>query len=323
MRHVLVTGGAGFIGAAIIRRLAARGCAVRVLDNFSRGAARRLADLLSSIDCVTADIRDREAVISACKGIDLVIHLASVNGTRHFYEQPVTVLDVAVRGVLNVLDACRLHGVPELFFASSSEVYHSSATPTDEAVPLLVPDPRNPRYAYSGGKIISELMVMNWGREHFSRAVIVRPHNVYGPDMGFEHAIPELVMRIRTLPSGDRSSPLEIQGTGDETRAFVHIDDFVNGFFVCLDHAAHLGIYHLGTMEEVAIADLAHRIAACLDRNIRIVPGKLARGSPVRRCPDIGRARALGYEPRISLSSGLPEVVRWYDQHANLAPALN
>ena len=102
--RVLVTGGAGFIGAAIVRRLVARGSAVRVLDNFSRGAARRLGDVTASMECVTADIRDREAVMSACKGIDLVIHLACVNGTRHFYAEPVTVLDVAVRGMLNVLD---------------------------------------------------------------------------------------------------------------------------------------------------------------------------------------------------------------------------
>ena len=321
--RVLVTGGAGFIGAAIVRRLATRGSAVRVLDNFSRGADWRLGDVAASIECVTGDIRDREAVMSACEGIDLVIHLACVNGTRHFYEEPVTVLDVAVRGMLNVLDGCRLHRVPEVFFASSSEVYHAAAIPTDETAPLLVPDPRNPRYASSGGKIISELMVLNWGREYFRRAVVIRPHNVYGPDMGFDHVIPELAMRIRALPSGNRASPLQIQGTGDETRAFVHIDDFVNGVFVCLDQAAHLGIYHLGSMEEVTITDLAHRIAACLDRKIRVVPGELASGSPLRRCPDIGQARALGYEPRVRLDAGLPEVVRWYDQHADLAPASN
>ena len=221
------------------------------------------------------------------------IHLACVNGTRHFYEEPVTVLDVAVRGMLNVLDGCRLHRVPEVFFASSSEVYHASAIPTEETAPLLVPDPRNPRYAYSGGKIISELMVMNWGREYFRRAVVIRPHNVYGPNMGFDHVIPELALRIRALPSGNRALPLQIQGTGDETRAFVHIDDFVNGVFVCLD------------------------------RKIQVVPGELASGSPLRRCPDIGQARALGYEPQVRLDAGLPEVVRWYDQHADLAPASN
>jgi nucleoside-diphosphate-sugar epimerase len=225
--------------------------------------------------------------------------------------------------MLNVLDGCRLHRVPEVFLASSSEVYHASAIPTDEAAPLIVPDPRNPRYAYSGGKIISELMVMNWGREYFRRTVIIRPHNVYGPDMGFDHVIPELAVRIQALPFANTSLPLPIQGTGDETRAFVHIDDFVNGVLVCLDRATHLGIYHLGNVEEVTITDLAHRIAGCLDRRIHIVPGELAAGSPVRRCPDIGRARALGYEPQIRLDVGLPGVVRWYAEHAHLAPAFN
>jgi len=322
-RRVLVTGGAGFIGAAIVRRLVTRGWAVRVLDNFSRGAAHRLADVSGSIECLHADIRDREAVASACERADLVIHLAAVNGTRHFYEAPVTVLDVAIRGMLNLLDGCRLHHVPELVLASSSEVYHASTIPTDETAPLLVPDPHNPRYAYSGGKIASELMALNWGREHFRRVVIVRPHNVYGPDMGFDHVIPELTLRIRNLPSCERAPRLQIQGTGKETRSFVHISDLVDGLLLCIDQGAHLGIYHLGTMEEVLIADLAFRIAAHLERTIEIVPNKLAPGSPARRCTNIGRARALGFEPRIQLDDGLPDVVRWYDQNASLAPGSN
>jgi nucleoside-diphosphate-sugar epimerase len=320
MRRVLITGGAGFIGAAVVHRLLARGWSVRVLDNFSRGASRRLDDINSSIECLHADIRDREAVLSACAGRDLVIHLAAVNGTRHFYEEPVTVLDVAVRGMLNILDGCRAHHVPELVLASSSEVYHATAIPTDETVPLLVPDPCNPRYAYSGGKIISELMTINWGREYFRRVVIIRPHNVYGPDMGFDHVIPELALRIRELPSDRVAGEFRIQGTGNETRAFVHIDDFVNGLLTCIDHGVHLGIYHVGTMEEITIADLTHRIAACLGRQIRIAAGELRAGSPERRCPDIGRVRALGYEPRIRLEAGLPGVVDWYDRHADLAP---
>ena len=118
-------------------------------------------------------------------------------------------------------------------------------------------------------------MALNWGREHFRRVVIVRPHNVYGPDMGFDHVIPELTMRIRDLPFGEIVPKLRIQGTGEETRAFVHIDDFVKGFLVCIDRGAHLGIYHLGTMEEIAIANLAYRIAGCLDRRIHVVPGEL------------------------------------------------
>src|SRR5688572_14681171 len=102
MTTVLVTGGAGFIGAGVVRRLVAEGRKVRVLDDLSRGAPRRLAEVEGQIDFVGGDIRDPEAVKAACAGIDQVMHLAYVNGTRFFYEKPELVLDVAVRGMLNV-----------------------------------------------------------------------------------------------------------------------------------------------------------------------------------------------------------------------------
>jgi nucleoside-diphosphate-sugar epimerase len=322
MRNVLITGGAGFIGAAVVRRLVADGCKVRVLDNLTRGASRRLSSVEHDIDFIQADVRDPSAVAHACAGIDCVMHLAYVNGTRFFYEQPGLILDIALRGMLNVIDGCRLHGVGELVLMSSSEVYQTPPrTPTAEDVPLIVPDPLNPRYSYGGGKIACELMAINYGRTGFRRVVIVRPHNVYGPDMGFEHVIPELTLRMRELPQGPVPAAFQIQGSGREARAFVHIDDFVDGFMLCAQQGAHLGIYHVGTQEEVEIADLARLIARALSRAVEIRPGELTAGSTVRRCPDIGRVGALGYRPRIRLAAGLPAVVGWYDQHAHLAPA--
>ena len=86
-----------------------------------------------------------------------------------------------------------------LVLASSSEVYQTPPqVPTDESAPLVVPDPLNPRYSYGGGKIISELMAINYGRKYFERVLIFRPHNVYGPDMGFEHVIPQFALRLKT-----------------------------------------------------------------------------------------------------------------------------
>src|SRR5437667_216869 len=115
--------------------------------------------------------------------------------------------------------------------ASSSEVYQSPPrVPTDETAPLSVPDPHNPRYSYGGGKIISELMALNYGRRHIPRVLLFRPHNVYGPDMGWEHVVPQLALRVRKLARASAGPvDLPIQGTGKETRAFVHIDDLVKG----------------------------------------------------------------------------------------------
>lgn len=192
-KQYLVTGGMGFIGNALVSRLVRLGHCVKVLDNSSRGSLERLRTCTNpgNIEIIIADIRDREVVISACKGVDCVCHLAFVNGTEFFYTKPEIVLDVGVKGIINVIDGCIENGVKELVLASSSEVYQTPGTiPTDEKVAMSIPDPLNPRYSYAGGKIISELMAINFGRKYFDRVVIFRPHNVYGPDMGWEHVIP-------------------------------------------------------------------------------------------------------------------------------------
>ena len=190
---------------------------VRVLDNLSRGNQRRLGDVVADVEFVEADVRDAAAVSRAAKGIDCVVHAAFVNGTQFFYSMPQLVLDVGIRGMLNVLDACLAHEVPELFVASSSEVYQTPPRiPTDETVPLSIPDPMNPRYSYAAGKITSEMLAINYARTHFERMVIFRPHNVYGPDMGWEHVIPQFVLRLRRPMPWDRGArSLRRAGNGE------------------------------------------------------------------------------------------------------------
>ncbi len=322
-KSYLLTGGTGFIGSALVRRLVGDGHRVRVLDNDWRGASRRVQDLLGDIELTAGDVRDPAAVRAAAAGVDSVVHLAYVNGTEFFYSRPELVLEVAVKGMTNVIDACLAEGVGELALSSSSEVYQTpSAVPTDESAPLSVPDPRNPRYSYGGGKIISELMALNWGRKHFDRVLVFRPHNVYGPDMGWEHVLPQFILRMHRL---DRRQPrgvlrFPIQGTGTETRAFNYIDDFVAGAVRVLERGEHLGIYHIGTMEEVSIAEVARKVGRWFGRQIEVVAGAPATGGTARRCPDITRVAALGYQPRFTLDDGLPRIAEWYVEHAEMAP---
>ena len=319
---ILVTGGSGFIGAALVKALVADGHAVRVLDDNSRGAPRRLADVAGEIEFVAGDVRDAAAVESALRGCDEVHHLAFVNGTEFFYGAPELVLEVGVKGIVNVIDACRKHGVGRLVLASSSEVYQTPPKiPTDESAPLVVPDPMNPRYSYGAGKIISEIMAINFGRRFFDRVLIFRPHNVYGPDMGWEHVIPQFALRMKQAiaehPHG--VIPFPIQGTGEATRSFCHVSDLVRGVLVMRDKGEHLGIYHVGTSDEVTIAEVARRVAECFDRTIKIEPGPAPGGATSRRCPNIAKLRALGFEPKVSLQDGLRETVAWYDRNAHLA----
>jgi nucleoside-diphosphate-sugar epimerase len=323
VKKYLVTGGTGFIGSAIVKKLISQGHQVVSLDNNSRGAARKLGKFVKDVELVEGDIRNSDAVRDAARGVDSVLHLAFVNGTEFFYNQPETVLDVGVRGMINVLDACRHHQVPELILASSSEVYQTPPiVPTDESAPLMIPDVLNPRYSYAGGKLISELMALNYGRTGFERVLVFRPHNVYGPDMGWEHVLPQFVTRmidcIKEAPEG----PIQfgIQGTGNHTRAFVHIDDFVNGIMCMVSRGEHLNIYHIGNPEEISILEAATEVARYFGRDINIVPGPEAAGGTARRCPDISKLRGLGFEPRVSFRKGLPTLAKWYQENIGLRP---
>ena len=321
-KFYLVTGGTGFIGSAFVRRLVQSGYRVRVFDNNLRGRAERLADLDGRFEFILGDMRDRDAVLSAVRGVDGVCHLAFVNGTKFFYSYPDLVLDIAVKGMSNVLDACIEHGVGELILTSSSEVYQSPPiVPTPETAPLSIPDCLNPRYSYAAGKIINELMAINYGRRHLERVVIVRPHNVYGPDMGWEHVIPELALRMKGLVDTPVDPvPFPIQGTGTQTRSFVYIDDFIDGLMIAIERGEHLGIYHVGTMEELTISDVSRLIGEYFGRRIRVIPSEPALGGAQRRCPDIAKISALGYQPKFRFSDGLPRVVKWYSENAHRAP---
>jgi nucleoside-diphosphate-sugar epimerase len=321
-RTYLVTGGLGFIGASLARRLVHDGHRVRVFDDGSRGAEDRLGREAGAIEVVHGDIRDPDAVRRATAGVDAVCHLAFINGTRHFYERPTEVLDVGVKGVLNVIDACLAGGVGELILASSSEVYQTPPViPTDERVPLVIPDPLNPRYSYAAGKIISEVLALNYGRNHLQRVIVFRPHNVYGPAMGWDHVVPEFITRLRDigrkaqLPAMSGALPFHIQGTGMQTRSFMYIDDFVDALRVVMDSGTHQGIYHIGTTEELSIGDVARKVAEQIGLDIRIVPGEAAQGGVDRRCPDVGKLHALGFRPRYSFDQGLARTIPWYLAH--------
>ncbi len=323
-RRILVTGGSGFIGSALVKALLRQGEAVRVFDDNSRGALRRLREVERDVEFIEGDIRDPSAVDAAMRGIDEVHHLAFVNGTATFYSAPDLVLDVGVKGIVNVIDGCRHQGVGRLILASSSEVYQTPPhVPTDETAPLVVPDPLNPRLSYGAGKIISEMMAINYGRKHFERVLIFRPHNVYGPDMGFDHVIPQFAVRLkRAIGAQARGAvPFPIQGSGKETRSFCHVDDLVLGVMIMREKGEHLGIYHIGTTEEVSIADLARRMAGIVDREIVLGSSAVLAGSTPRRCPDISKLAALGYRPRVPLEEGLPPTLKWYWDHEAMAPA--
>jgi nucleoside-diphosphate-sugar epimerase len=279
---------------------------VTVLDRFSRGKSERIPD---GVRTIQGDIRDIVKVRQAVLGQEVVWHLAYVQGTQTFYADPKDVIDVALRGMMNMLESCKFQQ-PDLFLVSSSEVYQNPpGFPTDETVPLSVPDVTNPRYSYGGGKIACEIATLAYS-ELLRRAVIVRPHNIYGPDMGVDHVIPQFALRMRDLEGTD----FPIQGTGQETRSFCFIDDCVDGLMCLYRHGKDRQVYHLGNpAEEYTIASLAFLVAEHFGRKVNLALGELPKGSPTRRLPDITKLANLGYQPKIALPVGLHHTLPWYE----------
>jgi len=315
---VLVTGGSGFIGAALCHKLVSSGYDVRVLDDNSRGSLTRLADIQDQIEFVSGDVRDAKTVQTATEGCQMVWHLAYINGTRFFYERPDEVLEVGIKGAINTIEAAIAAKVNRYILASTSEVYNTpSEIPTPESERIMIPDMTNPRFSYGGGKIASELLTLHYGGKRGLETVIFRPHNIYGANMGFEHVIPELVAKIVKLSDNltKKSIDLPIQGSGEETRAFCYIDDAVRGILLCGEKGKAGEIYHLGTQKETSIRELIEQLGQILDININIIPGSLRPGGTTRRCPNISKLSQLGYQPQIDLKAGLTHSVKWYVQN--------
>lgn len=303
----LVTGGTGFIGSNICKMLIKEGHKVLIYDNNSRGSLSKISIIKKKIVFIKGDIRDKKKVFQSIKKVNAVIHLAYINGTKYFYTKPDLILDIAVKGIVNILDGCKKYNVKELYLASSSEVYQTPIkVPTDENEMLKIPDIYNSRYSYGGGKIISELMSLHYGKKFFKKLVIFRPHNVYGPNMGNEHVVPELINRFRTL----KGKKFTIQGTGNEIRSFIYIDDFIEGIKLLIKKGKHLNIYNIGTSEKVMIKQLVNKLAKIFNKKIILNKINLQKGGTKIRVPNILKIKKLGFRPKYNLSSGLKMTVK-------------
>ena len=310
---ILVTGGSGFIGSALAGNFIELGYDVRVLDNGSRGNLQRLKKYDSHFEYIDADIRDSKKVDEALKGIQVVFHLAFINGTANFYRNPLDILDIALQGMRNVLNSSSLDSLEQFHLASSSEVYQNPAVfPTPTNVPLVVPDVTNPRYSYGLGKIVQEFMLLH--SQHLDiRKIIFRPHNIYGPDMGSLHVIPELFEKAQKTEDGF----LTIKGDGSHTRSFCYISDFIEAINLIMASPASNEIFNIGTTEEVSIRELALKILHEVGVQIPLKFSETPLGETSRRIPDISAIKELGFTERVSLLDGLKLYNSWLSSKEN------
>jgi nucleoside-diphosphate-sugar epimerase len=313
--RILFTGGAGFIGSITCKKLIAQEHKVVAFDNFSRKS--HIQDIDNSYEIYDGDIRYKyylDKCIEKYNGFDAIWHFAYINGTERFYSNPELVLDVGIKGAINTLDAALKYNIKNYVLASTSEVYQNQTViPTPETEQVSIPDIHNPRFSYSGGKIASELLAIHYGAKQGLNVKIMRPHNVYGANMGTEHVIPQLVKKI--LES--KNNTITIQGFGTETRAFCYIDDAVEQMILSsfANNSDNASIYNIGVEQETKIVDLANIIADILGKTITINSSKLTDGSTNRRCPSMKKLSDLGYTPKYSLYDGLKKTVEWYKEY--------
>ncbi|MGH7528729.1 MAG: NAD-dependent epimerase/dehydratase family protein [Gemmatimonadales bacterium] len=314
----LVTGGAGFLGYHLARRLAGEGHEVHLVDNLSRGRLDRDMQALlehPNLSFIQADLTDPGTLTRLEGGYDGVYHLAAIIGVANVMERPQQVLAVNARTLLNLLDWYAAGNARRLFFASTSEAYawtmtfHELPIPTPEDVPLAVDRVGNRRASYALSKVFGEMAVVHTCQSAGKPYTIARYHNVYGPRMGMQHVIPEMYRRIY-----DRQAPLVVYSV-DHRRAFCYVDDAVEATLGLMAPEVPSEVYNIGNdAAEVTIGNLAREMLAWAGRpDTEIAARESSAPGIARRCPDIGRLRrTVGFTPRFSLHAGLEPTLSWY-----------
>ncbi|KAB2963218.1 MAG: NAD-dependent epimerase/dehydratase family protein [Thermoanaerobaculia bacterium] len=315
-QHILVTGGAGFIGSHVTRRLLGRGERITCLDDFNDfydpALKRANAATFAGRDdwqLVEGDIRDAALVerLFATGRFDAVIHLAARAGVRPSLAEPILYEDVNCIGTLRLLEAARRHGPANFVFASSSSVYG-----INEKVPFAETDPVDlPISPYATTKRAGELLCFNYSHLYDLRTSCLRFFTVYGPSQRPEMAI----AKFTDLLARGRSVPL--YGTGQTRRDYTFIDDIVDGVVAALDLAPRFEIFNLGGSQTTALIDLVHAIAAELGVEAKIEMLPEQPGDVPITFADVAKAgRLLGYAPKVPIREGLARYVAWYRDRA-------
>ena len=324
MSNVLITGGAGFIGFSVVKKLAEEeGNSITIIDNLSRGKMddefRSLIEM-EQIEYINADLTDPSVFSDLPGDIDYIYHFAAVIGVKNVMKHPDRVLYVNAVSTLNILEYAKgLSDLKKILFSSTSEVYagtlkhYGIGIPTDEMVHLTIEDIRAERTTYALSKIFGESSFFNYGRQFSIPFTIVRYHNVYGPRMGFDHVIPEQFVKIY------RNNQIHVPSP-HHSRAFCYIDDAVEMTIrVCESNKTEGEIFHIGNSDqEIRIKDLILLIAQIMNKEIKIIEEAETPGSPKRRCPDVSKVTtATGYGPVVSLEEGIRKTYSWYEDKLN------
>ncbi len=304
--RVLVTGGAGFIGSHLCERLLNDGYEVLCVDNFYSSSKDNIAHLLSN---PRFELTRHDVTFPLYVEVDEIYHLACPASPIHYQRDPVQTTKTAVHGSINMLGLAKRTGA-KILLTSTSEVYGD---------PLVHPqtedywgnvNPIGPRACYDEGKRAAETLFFDYHRQHELRIKVVRLFNTYGPRMHPQdgRVVSNFIMSALT------SKPLTVYGEGQQTRSFCYVDDLIDGLVAMMNSDDTVtGPINLGNPGEFTIAELANLVIEHTGVNPGIDYLPLPVDDPVRRQPDITRAKTtLGWEPTIPLVEGLTRTIEYF-----------
>ena len=317
---VLITGGAGFIGYHLTKKLASEGNTVVIYDDFSRGVTDSFLRELKheyNVELRTGNLLDKTIVAGIEADFDYIYHLAAIIGVQNVLNRS---YDVLVNNVILTVNAIEIakkqNHLRRLLFASTSEVYagtlayHGLEFPTTEDTPLTISDLKHPRTSYMLSKIYGEALL----RQSQVPYTIFRPHNFYGPRMGMSHVIPEL---LRKAYNNENNGKLQVF-SADHKRTFCYIGDaveLITRLAVCEE--AEGEEYNIGNEgPEVTMREVGEMVIDVTGKKLEIESLPPPPGSPERRCPSMKKTiKYTKYEPQTSLKDGIKKTFNWYKEN--------
>lgn len=309
MASYLVTGGAGFIGSHVARRLAAEGERVRVIDNLSTGSREALRDSESGIEFIEGDLTDPAACARAVRGIDFVIHAAAIPSVQKSVDDPAGTSHANVIGTVRLLDACRAEGVRRVVYSASSSAYGERAE--EKKSEELTPETLSP---YAAAKLAGEHFCRAFHASYGLETVALRYFNVFGPGQDpsspYSAVIPLFIAAVL-----EGRSPV-IYGDGGQSRDFTYIDNVVEANLLAAraDGSRIAGrVINVACGRAVSLLDVLASINRALGMQVRPVFAEPRAGDIRHSLADITLARELlGYEVSVGFDEGLRRTIEWY-----------
>lgn len=305
--RILVTGGAGFVGSHLCRRLLYEGHEVLAVDNFYTGSRKNVADLLPNplFELVRHDITQ-----PFYAEIDGIMNLACPASPVHYQKHPVQTTKTSVIGTTNMLGLAKRLNVP-ILQASTSEVYGDpDITPQNEDYWGHV-NPIGIRACYDEGKRVAETLCFDYNRQYGVSTKVVRIFNTYGPSMQFDdgRVVSNFILQALT------NSDITIYGEGSQTRSFCYVSDLVDGLIRMINTDSSVtGPINLGNPTEMTIHELAIKVIELTNSKSKIVKQPLPTDDPKQRRPDIRKANeVLGWNPKVELSEGLKKTIQDFE----------